>query len=150
VSSRQDANGPEKPKGKKANGETSMTSRHRIAASLVLGLGLISMLGCSSNPGMVADRVPIEGTVTLNGKPVGNVALQLQPLDVGQLVVMDVAADGRFRGEAVPGRYAYSFTVASGDRKGSAFKAIPSQYHDTNMERTIQVRGGSPIELGLR
>jgi hypothetical protein len=117
----------------------------------------ISLAGCGMNPPSVADRVPVKGRVTLaDGKPVRDVMLSLQPLDGGFMAGMNVGADGTFRGEAVPGKYAYFLgvqevgTTADRQKSAVALKGIPGQYRSPHLERTLEVQpGGSSLQLKL-
>ncbi len=113
--------------------------------ALAISLGVV---GCGG-PGQVAEPVHIEGQVTLaDGRPVKDVMLTLQPTHAGRMAGLKLGPDGSFRGEVVPGRYAYCVseqegkTPAERQRYGAAFKAIPEKYRSANMEHVVQISSG--------
>jgi hypothetical protein len=81
------------------------------------------------------------------GKPVGNVVLNLQPLENGYSKIIPVAADGTFTVETQPGKYAYFFTPKEGT------KTVPpeaAKYAQASMERTVQVAASSSLDIDLK
>lgn len=121
---------------------------------LLLALGLVA--GCGTNPGQVADPVPVTGKVTLpTGKPAAHAALYLQPMDDGLPAGLVLGADGQFRAELVPGKYAYYFapqegaTRAAWQKSVAALKQVPQKYRQAHRDNTIVVRSGSVLDIKL-
>jgi hypothetical protein len=62
---------------------------------------------------------------------------------------LKLGADGTFRGEVVPGTYAYFLTApdakttAEQQRFKAALKAIPEPFRAAHLERTVVVSAGS-------
>lgn len=96
----------------------------------LLALVLISCLGCSGDPGKNPDAIELTGTVKLNGKPLTNVVLHLQPTGGGHPVETPVV-DGKVKALVTPGKYCYFITEGESPE---AFKAIPKEYHTPTLE----------------
>lgn len=115
---------------------------------LVLGLLLTSSAGCGpSQATPVGAAVNVSGTVTASGKPVGNVVLNLQPMENGYSKIIPVGADGTFTVETQPGKYAYFFTPKEGT------KTVPpaaANFVQASMERTVQVASGAALNIDLK
>ena len=109
--------------------------------------GLLMTLGCSMNPPPLAGPVSVNGKiVTSDGKPVGGVAVNLQPLENGYMKTVDVKPDGTFAVETQAGKYAYFFTPKAGT------KALPPQVAnlaEANMERTVIVASGQELVINI-
>lgn len=124
-----------------------------LATAVSMGL-----VGCGINPGRVADSVAVRGQVTFaDGKPVRDVLLTLQPTDTGHMAGLKLGSDGNFRGELVPGTYAYFIsaqegkTAAERQRFKAALKAIPEAFRAAHLERTVEVgAGGGELNIQLR
>jgi hypothetical protein len=76
----------------------------------VLALALAAFVGCSDGP----QRIPVKGTVSLDGKPLATGALLMTPLKKGPVAGCDIK-DGRFempteRGPG-PGEYRVEITA---------------------------------------
>lgn len=106
-------------------------------------------LGCGMNPGRVADPVSVSGKVTFaDGKPVRDVILTLQPMDAGNMAGLKIGTDGAFRGDVVPGKYAYYLTAQDGRR--GALAAIPEPFRSAHLDRTVEVKAGaSDLQIRL-
>ena len=110
-------------------------------------LALVGLGGCGGTSQPLDQPVKATGKVVGgDGKPVGDVTLQLQPLESGFLKTVDVGADGTFSVETQPGKYAYYFAPKSGAKVAPA---SVSKYTEANMERTVVVAAGQPIEIKL-
>ena len=115
---------------------------------LVLALACVS-IGCQSKVPLMNTPVDVVGKLTKAGTPVGNVTLTLQPLETGHMVPMKVGADGSFKGNIVPGKYAY-YLSASEDGGESALQGIDASLKEANMQRTVTVQAGqSSLEVNL-
>jgi hypothetical protein len=142
----------------------------RYLAAVVSALGF---LGCGGD-GLT--RVPVEGTVTAKGVPVGNATVSFLPADVtkGEGGIGTTDADGRFtltgsrRGDSgvVPGRYKVRVsrfvdrdgTVLSSDAKQADFphavESVPAPFStpESTLEVTVPDQGGTvnveiPVKL---
>lgn len=119
--------------------------------TLLYTLLFAAMIGCSST--VVERMAPTELTGKLSdasGKTVGNVLLTLQPLEDGHLAPLQVAADGSFKGEVVPGKYAYYVGKSSAKNAEQALKVVDSKFYEASLERTIDIKSGEPLNLVLQ
>lgn len=117
----------------------SLTCLGVLLASLVVGCG---------GPGQLEAPVAFTGRVMdASGKPVKDIAVELQPLENGHPATLQVNADGSFSGEAVPGKYAYK--LVPGAKARTAPKGIATELLETSMERTYQVGSSTPLEIKL-
>jgi hypothetical protein len=114
---------------------------------ILIIIGLLMTAGCGMNPPPLAGPVSVTGKVVTNdGKAVGGVAVNLQPLENGYLKTIDVKPDGTFTVETHAGKYAYFFTPKTGT------KAVPPQVAnlvEANLERTVIVASGQEIVINL-
>ena len=113
----------------------------------ILLIGLSMTLGCGMNPPPLAGPINVTGkVVTSDGKPVGGVSVNLQPLENGYMKTVDVKPDGTFTVETQAGKYAYFFTPKAGT------KAVPPQVAnlgEASMERTVNVATGKELVINL-
>lgn len=118
------------------------------AFSLLSLLVLASSAGCGPSQGTpISAPVSVSGTVSAGGKPVGNVVLNLQPMENGYSKIIPVGADGKFTVETQPGKYAYFFTPKEGT------KTVPpavTNYAQASMERTVQVAADKPLDIDVK
>jgi hypothetical protein len=116
---------------------------------LLMLTGLLS--GCGA---AVAQRTaPSETTGMLtdsSGKAVGNVMLTLQPLEDGHLAPLQVAPDGSFKGELVPGKYAYFVGKSSAKNSEIALKSVEPKFHEASLDRTVEVKPGEALKVVLQ
>ena len=109
---------------------------------------LSACIGCGGiHPPPIDQAVTVKGQVAANnGKPITNVALNLQPLESGHLRTVDVKPDGTFTVETQPGKYAYYFTPKAGA------KTVPPQVskaRQASMERVVVVAPGQNVDITL-
>lgn len=113
----------------------------------IIVFGLLMTIGCGMNPPPLAGPISVSGKVVAsNGKPVGGVAVNLQPLENGYMKTVDVKPDGTFTVETHEGKYAYFFTPKAGA------KAVPPQVAslaEANLERTLSVATGRELVINL-
>ena len=115
---------------------------------LLLALACVS-IGCQSKVALLNTPVDVVGKLTKAGKPVGNLTLTLQPLETGHMVPMKVGGDGSFKGNIVPGKYAY-FISANEDGGESALQGLDASLKEANMQRTVTVKADQPsLEVTL-
>jgi hypothetical protein len=111
---------------------------------LILLLALV-LIGCGNNVGQNPEAVEISGRVTLSGKPVSDVTLNLQPTGTGTQAALPVKA-GEFRGKVTPGRYTYYISQGP---KAASFQAIPAKYRSGSLDRQIDVGEGTTLTITL-
>ncbi|MBU6236336.1 MAG: hypothetical protein KGQ51_00825 [Planctomycetes bacterium] len=110
--------------------------------------GLALLIGCGPKVEMNQGPVSVSGKLTASGAAVGDVLLTLQPLDTGHVVPISVGADGSFRGEVIPGKYAYYVTANEG--KPGAIDKVPADFRQASMTRTVTVSAGqSTLDIAL-
>lgn len=115
---------------------------------LLIGLLALCVAGCGPSQAPALDTpVSVSGTITSGGKPVGNVVLNLQPLENGYAKIIPVKADGTFTVETHSGKYAYFFTPKEGTK---SLPAPASNYAQANMDRTVQVATGKTLDIDLK
>lgn len=95
----------------------------------------------------MGQAVSVTGAVTASGKPIGNVVLNLQPLENGYSKIIPVKADGTFTVETQPGKYAYFFTPKEGTK---TVPAPATNFVQASMERTVQVAAGKSLDIDLK
>ncbi len=106
---------------------------------------LTILIGCSSAGQTLGKMERFEGqALQADGSPLENVLIVLQPLGPGYDVEMETNADGKFEGEAVPGRYVYYFADS---KKGNSKlpKSFPEEYRDPRMEHVVTVAANQSI-----
>lgn len=115
--------------------------------SAILVIGLLTTIGCGLNPPPLEGPVSVAGKVVASdGKPVGGVAVNLQPLENGYMKTVEVKPDGTFQIETHAGKYAYFFTPKPGT------KAVPTKVAnlvEANLERTVSVASGQELVINL-
>jgi hypothetical protein len=115
-----------------------------------LMLGLLALLvGCG--PGIREMGAPsaMKGKVTLKSQPFGDVSLYIQPLGEGHPTTVQVAPDGSFDCELVPGKYVYSVGKASSKTSDQALAKVDPKFLETSMERTLVVVAGQDVSVSL-
>jgi len=122
-----------------------------VSAAIAIGLS-----GCGRSAGQVSDPVKVTGQVIMaNGQPVKDVVLTLQPVSKGQMAGFILDAEGKFTGEAVPGKYAYYISPMEGKTEAvrkteAALKGIPENYRAASMDRTVEVTSsGTDLQIKL-
>ncbi len=107
----------------------------------------LAMTGCGPSGAPLDKPVNVSGSVLdSQGKPIGNVTLNLQPLENGYAQFVELPSDGKFSLETQAGKYAWFFTPKSGT------KQVPPAVKDltaASMDRTVVVSSGSPLEIKL-
>lgn len=114
---------------------------------LIMIIVLALTLGCGMNPPPLAGPVSVSGKVVeSDGKPVGGVVVNLQPLENGYMKAVEVKSDGTFAVETQGGKYAYFFTPKTGA------KAVPPQVAklaEASLDRTVNVAAGQELVIRL-
>lgn len=105
-------------------------------------------LGCQYKVELMNTPVDVTGKLTKAGKPLGNLTLVLQPLETGHVVPFSVGNDGSFKGNIVPGKYAYY--ISANEDGSSNLAGIDSSLLQASMDRTIKVQQGqSQLDVAL-
>lgn len=102
------------------------------------------LIGCG-DVGRNPEPVAVSGSVTLMGKPVSDVTLNLQPTGRGGQAALPVKA-GAFQGKVTPGRYTYYISQGA---KAASFRAIPEKYHAGALDRQLDVAEGTTLSIAL-
>lgn len=122
-----------------------------MRCGLILAL-VLPLASCTTKVQMMTSEVPVQGKLTLaNGSALGDVVVQIQPLEVGHGKKFKVDAEGNFKGETVPGKYVY-YIVPIDDEKAqqdSNYQQVPEAFRDSDMNRTIVIQDGSPLNIVL-
>jgi hypothetical protein len=107
---------------------------------------LVFMVGCGQvNPSKNPDPVDITGSVTMGGKPVDGVVLNLQPTKGGAMATMTIQ-QGKVKGAVMPGKYTY---FISESKNPAIFAKIPKQYYTGADDRQIDVSAGTTLTIAL-
>jgi hypothetical protein len=110
---------------------------------------MMAFVGCSTSVQKMGASTELKGNITKAGKPVGDVLLTLQPTGDGHVVPLTVAADGTFKGEVVPGKYAYYIGKSASKASEQAIKQVDPKYYQANMTRTVTVESGKDLDIAL-
>ena len=117
-------------------------SQHLRIGSVV---AVLAMVGCGVSPPSVQEAVRVEGKIiSQDGKPIGDVAVNFQPLEDGYSKTVEVASNGSFAVETQPGKYAYYFSPKAGAKRASPKVA---KYLQASMERTVNISPGEELEI---
>ena len=99
------------------------------------------------NPPQLAGPVSVTGKVVgSDGKPIGGMMLNLQPLEQGYQRVVEVKPEGSFSVETETGKYAYFFTPKSGA------KAVPTPVAnlvEASLDRSVTVASGQELVITI-
>lgn len=102
-----------------------------------------AIFGCGYNPGVNPDAVDVEARVTLAGKSVNDVNLNLQPTGTGTQAVIPVK-NGVAKGPVTPGKYTY---YLSEGKKAASFASVPEKYRAGLLDRQIEIKSAGSIEF---
>ena len=115
-------------------------------------VGLLSLVclplllaGCGTPVETVQAPVPVTINVTVNGKPIHDVQLTLQPMVDGAQAVGTVAK-GEFKAEVVPGIYTYY--IDSGKSAADLAK-IPDAYRMGSKDRKLELTQAGTFDVSI-
>jgi hypothetical protein len=104
------------------------TFRRYFPALLII---VVAPVACNRGPAL-PQRGPLEGSVTLNGKPVGKGLIRFMAIDPGGINVVANIADGKYHvatGEGpAKGKYRIEFSVPSATKRRIPNDDIPGQF----------------------
>lgn len=115
----------------------------------LLALVILVCIGCSGSPGMRAERVEKNGTLTLKGAPLTDVVINLQPTVVECFAAAATVTDGKFKITVIPGRYCYFITQG---KLPASYKAVPEEYREPTLELRDELvvdSGTSSIDIKI-
>lgn len=116
----------------------------------ILMLALMTCLvGCGPSIREMGTPSATKGKVTLKSQPFGDISLSLQPMADGYPKTVQVAADGTFQTELIPGKYVYSVGQTSSKSSEQALKKVDPKYYDTSMDRSVVVSAGEDLIIAL-
>ena len=111
----------------------------------IMCIGLLVCVGCGMSAPQLAGPVSVTGKVVgSDGKPIGGMLLNVQPLEQGYQRAVEVKPDGTFSVETESGKYAYYFTPKSGA------KAVPpsvSSLVEASLDRTVTIASGQELVI---
>jgi hypothetical protein len=137
------------PKTTRFNRKENVKMMMRIVTLLA---ALLLICGCGTKIEQIGAASQFTGKLTgPDGAAVGNVLLTLQPLEAGHPVLMEVDAKGEFKGEGIPGEYAYFVGKSSkGGASGDAtLKKLPQAALEANMTRKVKLGESPQVEIKL-
>lgn len=115
-----------------------------------LALAVLALLvGCGPSIREMGTLETATGKLTLKSQPFGDVAITVQPLADGYPKTIQVAADGTFKTDLVPGKYVFSIGQSSSKSSEQALKKVDPKYYDTSMDRTFVVAAGQEVVIAL-
>jgi hypothetical protein len=110
---------------------------------------LVVFGGCATKLETLDAPASFQGTLTKGGKPVGDVVLKLQPTEAGYMTEMPVAADGKFKGEAIPGKYMYFVGKGTSKSSEQVVKSIDGKFSEPSTDRLVTVAPGQDLSVTL-
>ena len=119
----------------------------RSTTLLLLGFSLLVASGCGDNATPMGEKKETTGRLTLNGKPLADVKVVLQPMGDGADAHGVTDKGGTFKTQATPGKYTW-YVLPKDEKKSSegALKAVPEAFKTGSMDRSVQTGAG---ELNL-
>ena len=130
-----------------------MIVRHRLLigyialAQLLLGLPSV---GCGPAIRSMGSVEKFQGqTLNIDGTPLPNVLVILQPIERGYEIELEVNAEGKFSGEGIPGKYIYYF-AESKRGKAKLPKGLPSNFLEPKMEHLVSVEPNGDVVCKIK
>lgn len=129
-----------------SSGDYGMMSHlnHRVFLTLVMFVTL-SISSCNQQPAAPSRDAKVNGTVTLNGKPVGPFTVNLMSFMHGNIASAQVSKEGTFQvdGEVPAGEYSFYLT---GPEQGRAPSGIAQKYFsDTSTDQRFHLQAGENV-----
>jgi len=116
--------------------------------SVLALLFCVVVSGCGGvTPTTNSEPVKVSGQILgSDGKPVGDVTLNLQPIENGYARTVDVSSTGSFSVETEPGKYAYFFSAKA---KAKSTPPQVADYLQASLDRTVTVAAGQELKIQL-
>jgi hypothetical protein len=137
-------------------GASAMMLRNLLGCLLMTGVVLVS--GCGPKDQAPHDKPsPVTGTINgPDGKPMANVGIYFQPTGNGFPMTF-FAENGTFKGDMIPGKYAWSIRIpesglnaAQQKAAATAYKGVPEKFREGSMDRQIEVKPNDTITIDLK
>lgn len=131
-----------------------MTRSLQRTAFASLVLSFVAMVGCEAKPTPV---YPVQGTVTMDGKPLPEGQVCFRTVATGALEQFDVK-NGAFAGKAQAGERrveVFAFRTRTGDFNGMKGEVkenlIPARYNtDSKLQATVTPEGPNEFKFDLK
>jgi hypothetical protein len=118
-------------------------------AILLTAASTLASVGCSRSTAPRSGPVPVAGKVTRAGKPVADVVVTFQPMDVGHPGIFPVKADGTFQGDLIEGKYMYYVAKGATPSSPAVLAKIDAKFQEPNLERSIAIAPNQEIQIAL-
>jgi carboxypeptidase family protein len=116
----------------------------KLRLTVLTGLSVALLAGCSITPRQKSDPVDVSGTVLLpNGQAAKDVTVQFLPTEADQMQGGASLKDGKFNVKLTPGKYTYTF-------EGTNVRAVPSKYHSNQEDHSFEVPSGGTSDLTIK
>lgn len=110
------------------------------------GLVLLATAGCGPSIRSVGTFEKFQGqAINVDGKPLSNVLVILQPTERGYEIELEVDSDGKFSGEGIPGKYIFYFAESKSGKHKLPKGFLPSNYLEPKLEHVISVQAKEEI-----
>lgn len=111
---------------------------------LFLLLALVP-LGCGVRVVENPEPVSLSGRVTVGGKPITGVMLNLQTTGKGLPAIIPVI-EGAFEAKVTPGRYAYFITRGP---LAESYELIPNEFREATLDRQFDMAAGKTLDVEM-
>jgi hypothetical protein len=126
----------------------------RSFSRAAVAVAFLSFIGCAAKPAPV---YPVQGTVSVNGKPLADGQVCFRTVETGVLEQFDVKS-GTFTGKAQPGERRveiFAFKVRTGNFSGMKGEVqenlIPARYNtDSKLHATVTPAGPNEFAFDLK
>ena len=118
---------------------------NRVTRLLLLSCVLVAMAGCGTPVETVQAPIPVTINVTVDGKPINDVQLTLQPMVNGAQAVGTVLK-GEFKAEVIPGVYTYY--IDSGKSAADLAK-IPDAFRMGSKDRQLELTEAGTFDVSI-
>ena len=117
----------------------------------ILSISSVFLSGCGDS-GTAPNPEPtaVTGTVLQNGQPVSAVVLNFQPTGPGALPAAIPLKEGKFDAQISPGRYTWYVSEGADADSKKAFAAISEEFHAGSLDRQIDVKPATALQLEVK
>jgi hypothetical protein len=121
----------------------------RLLIVLILMVGLIGLVGCSSEVKLKSAPVSMSGKALRGGQPVSGMVMIFQPLGDGHVREFPINRDGSFKGEVISGEYAYYVAKRPVPSAAPAPIKLSPKYFEADLSRTVTVEPDKLLAIVL-
>jgi hypothetical protein len=118
----------------------------KLSSLLLLLLTLVGCGGANATP--FDEPVTITGKLTLGGKPVNDVSINLQPTGPGLPATLPVT-NGSFEASITPGTYTWYVSKGASKTAEKSLSQIPAAYQQGSLDRQLEVSDAGPLEFAM-